>query len=126
MDFKFKKFTEIGGRFTYSISLNKSGGFSFNAGFYRKELLSQYSFVTIFYDKEKKTVGFSFGKDRREGSFKITHSGSKTASVSPHSFIRAYGIDPISFVGKYVPKKLTDNQHGKIFYIELKEKHEAG
>ncbi|MDP3934971.1 MAG: hypothetical protein Q8Q46_02035 [Candidatus Giovannonibacteria bacterium] len=123
MEFQFNKFTEIGARFSYTISLNKAGGFSFNAGFYRKESLSQYSFVTIFYDKEKKAVGFSFGKDRKEGAFKITHSGSKTASVAPHSFIRAYGIDPVKFAGKYTPEKLTDNQHGKIIYIKLSEKN---
>ena len=122
-DFNFIKFTETGGRFSYSISLNKAGGFTFNSGFYRKESLAQYSFVVIFYDKEKHAVGFSFGKDRKEGVFKITHSGNKTASVAPHSFINANEIDPKILFGKYDAQKITDNQNGKIFYIELKKKN---
>ena len=123
VEFNFSKFTEPGGRFSYSISLNKAGGFTFNSGFYRKESLAKHSFVIIFYDKEKKAVGFSFGKERKKESFKLTHSRHKTASVAPHSFIHANEIDPKKFFGKYDAKKITDNQHGKIFYIELVEKN---
>jgi len=71
----FVVFEDVRGRFTSNfISINKQGGFAFNAGFYRKNNLRRYSHMVLSYDAANKAVGFQFvsaGKPR--GTWKLSH-----------------------------------------------------
>ena len=122
LNLKFEKFTAAGGRFSYTISLNKAGGFSFSSGFCKKYGIDKYPYVTLFYDKKAKAVGFSFSKEAGKGAFKLSFTKNKTASVRPNSFIRAYEIKPEIFAGRYEPKKHKTEDGEEIFYIILERK----
>ncbi|OGZ69874.1 MAG: hypothetical protein A3D44_03170 [Candidatus Staskawiczbacteria bacterium RIFCSPHIGHO2_02_FULL_42_22] len=122
-DLKFERFTKIGGRFSNKISLNKAGGFGFSSGFFKKNNISKYPYVIIFYSKRPMAVGFSFSKEPKEGAFKITFSNSNTASVSPNSFMRAYEINAKDYYGKYEPHQQKINEGENVFYILLEKKN---
>ena len=123
-ELNFEKFTGVGGRFNYSISLNKSGGFSFNSGFYKKYELRQFPYVIIFFDKGVKAVGFSFIKKKVKGALKISHiKDIDTAHVKSNSFLSAYDIKPKLFARQYIPKEYKmEGGEENIFYILLEEK----
>lgn len=122
LNLKFEKFTAAGGRFSYTISLNKAGGFSFSSGFCKKHGIDRYPYVTLFYDKKAKAVGFLFSKEAGKGAFKLSFTKNKTASVRPNSFIRAYEIKPEIFAGRYDPRKYKTEEGEEIFYIVLERK----
>ena len=121
---KFEKFTETGGKFSYKISLNKSGGFSFSSGFCRKHNIKKerYPYVLLFYSKKPLAVGFSFLKEATKGAFKISFSDSNTASVSPNSFMAAYELKPETYSEKYDPRQYRGEEGENIFYINLEQK----
>lgn len=123
---KFERFTSIGGHFSYYISLNRVGGFSFSAGFCKKINIKQFPYIILYYDRKTKAVGFSFLKEAEKGTFKLSIYGNKTASVRPNSFIAAYEIKPEIFAGRYEPKEYQTEEGEKIFYIILQEKKISG
>ena len=116
----FEKFATVGGRFNYTISLNKSGGFSFNSGFYKKHNLKSFHYVVLFYDKRGKAVAFDFVKKVEEGALKLSHRDN-TASVKSSSFIAAYGIIPEASAGRYHPKQYKAEEGKNLFYILLRD-----
>jgi hypothetical protein len=118
----FVVFEDVGGRFgSEFISINRQGGFAFNAGFYRKNNLRRYSHVVLSYDAANRAVGFQFasaGKPRFV--WKLTHQ-TNCASVMAHSFFKAWGLDPKALAGRYDPHEYTDPKLGKLFYIVLQK-----
>jgi len=121
INLKFEKFTAAGGKFSYTISLNKAGGFSFSSGFCKKHGIEEYPYVLLWYEKKAKAVGFSFLKEATKGAFKLSFTKSKTASVRPNSFIRAHEIKYQLFAGKYDPKRYKTEGGEEIFYIVLEK-----
>lgn len=119
----FERFTKVGSRFSDTISLNKAGGWTFNSGFYKKQSISLYNYVALFFAQSsgKKIIGFSFYKKPAEGTLKISGKNN-TASVKSNSFISSHEIDPMLYAGKYAPKEQKPDDGEKIFYIELKKK----
>ncbi len=122
-EFNFVAFEDAGGKFgSYKISLGEHGGFGFNAGFYRRENMKEYSHVFLSYDKSRKAVGFFFSNDSTiRGAFKISH-GKNSGSVVVHSFFSAHFINPKDYAGKYEPNQYEDSKLGKLFYIILERK----
>lgn len=121
MDFNFKKFEDIGKRYSnYTISISKSFGIGFNGGFYHKEKVGKFKNVVLHYDPKKKAIAFDFTNDDSEKSgFKITH-GSNSGMIVARSFFKAMGLDVNTHSGKYTPKIFEDKAAGKLFYIVLK------
>ncbi len=118
----FERFTSTGGRFNYTISLNRSGGFSFNSGFYKKHELKNFSYVILFFDRKINAVAFSFVKKQAKESLKISHTKNATAYVRSNSFVSAYEIKPKIFAGQYRPREHRTEEGEKLFYILLEEK----
>lgn len=122
----FVKFENVGAKIANKISLTKSQSFSFAVGFYRKYKLVDFSFVTLFYDKEDKKIGFQFSKERlAKSSFTLMHSNNKqSGSVIARSFFSNFEIDSNKYQGKYEPAEINDPQFGQMFFITLIEKKE--
>jgi hypothetical protein len=125
--FKFEHFRDAGSKLSnYSISITMNGSFGLNSGFYNAERINEYSYVMLFYDKNKKTIGFLFTKDKGEkgGTFKITH-GNKSGYISARTFfisILAGNLNELKkYVGRFTPKTYRDEKIGTLFYITLKE-----
>jgi hypothetical protein len=118
----FVVFEGVRGRFTSNfISINKQGGFGFNAGFYRKNDLKHYSHIRLSYDAANKAVGFQFssaGKPR--GTWKLSHL-TNCANVMARSFFNACGLYPKALAGRYEPKEYKDPKLGNLFYIVLQK-----
>jgi hypothetical protein len=122
-NYNLQKFLGIGSRVgNYFISFNKSG-FMISSGFYAKENIKDSSRVVLYFDPEKKAVGFEFTNDNSaEGSFTLVH-GNKgtTGSISVRSFVIAHNLNQAEYFGRKIPKKI-DHQGSKIFVIDLVDK----
>lgn len=119
-EYNFLRFTKTGSRLgSYSISLTRSYSFGFNSGFYSKEGVSKFKKVVLFYDKVKEAVAFHLTNDEgAEGAFTIIHS-KNTGAVSARSFFIGNELKQERFIGKKVPKKITDDRLGTLFVIDL-------
>lgn len=122
----FIKFEDVGAKLTNSISLTKSQSFGFAGGFVKKYNISQFNFVSLFYDNEDghNRVGFQFTKDRvGKSSFKIIFGNNRqTASIVARSFFRSFEINSKKYEGRYEPTEMNDENFGTIYFIDLKEK----
>jgi len=124
-DYRFQKFTNTGARLgNYCISLNPSFSFGFLSGFYNKEHIKNYTSVILFYDKEKKAIGFQFTNDlKARGAFKIVHGKKQsTGSLTARSFITENDLGKKEYFGKKTPKKIIDETFGNLFVIDLLDK----
>lgn len=115
---EFEKFVSTGKRFSEYIGFNMSGGFSFSSGFYRKNSVKRFPYVTLFYAKKDRAIGFLFTKQRESGSLKLAHR-LNNASVRSNSFLSAYNIQPKSFAGRYPVQQYNTDSEESLFYITL-------
>ena len=125
--FNFEQFKGVGSKLSnYSISITTNGSFGLNSGFYNTEKIKDYSYVMLFYDKNRKTIGFLFTntKSSDKGTFKITH-GNNSGYIGTKTFFMSIfhgDLDEVKkYVGRYTPKTYDDEKIGKLFYITLKE-----
>lgn len=121
-EYQFEEFCSFKGKFSSKISVVKTGGFGFSAGFFNKNNLVGSSGIKIYFDKSKFAVAFKVLKNNEEGMIKIKGKGEKGAYIPARSFLGKYNIDPIKYSGKYDPKEILDENLGRIFVIDLKEK----
>ena len=119
--YSFEEFTSFGSKFTSKISLGGTGGFGFSSGFYNRYGLKDSVALKLFYDKSKMAVGFKFLKNAESGSVKLKPRETG-GYVAARSFLGKYGIDPVKYTGRYDPREVMDENLGKIYVIELKEK----
>jgi hypothetical protein len=119
--YSFEEFTSFGSKFSSKISLGLSAGFGFSAGFYNRYNLKDSTALKMFYDKDKMAVGFKFLKSVENGSVKLKQR-TTGGYVAARSFLGKYGIEPKKYAGRYDPKEVMDENLGKIYVIELKEK----
>lgn len=121
--YQFEQFTEIKGKFSSKISLGKSGGFGFSTGFVEKNNLREYRGFQLFFDRSHKAVAFKFLKDTadKKGVIRLKIRDKSGGFATSRSFLGKYSIDPKKYSGKYDPKLINDETHGKLFVIELKE-----
>jgi len=121
VEFNFKQFTRIPGRSClYSISIRQNYTFGFNSRFFTKEHIIDTPYVMLYYDENKKLIGFYFSKNKISNSYKINiytqHGYLKTPKFFEYNKINIKDI-----IGAYEPKKYNDPKIGEIFYIQLKE-----
>ena len=119
--YNFEEFTSFKGKFSSKISLGKIGGFGFSSGFFHRNNLKGSVGLKLFYDKDKKAVGFKFLDSPEEGMVKLKPRQTG-GYISAISFLGKYNIDPHKYAGRYDPKEIADEKLGKIFIIELKER----
>lgn len=128
-EINFIRFKEVGSKLgNYIISINRHGAFGLNSGFYRAEEIANFSYAMMFYAKEERFIAISFTNNKEEkGVFKITHAKSKTSgSIVARSFLMTVFSgnkeELVKHAGGYTPKTYKDDNFGKLFYIDLKEK----
>jgi hypothetical protein len=121
--YNFEEFTAYGSKFSTKISLGRSGGFGFSAGFYNQYKLEKSAAVKLFYDREKMAVGFKFFKEPQEEAIKLKDRDSG-GHITAQSFLNKYGIDPNLYTGRYDPKEITLGNGEKMYVIELKKNGE--
>ena len=61
------------------------------------------------------------GKFVESGSVKLKPRATG-GYVAARSFLGKYGIDPVKYAGRYDPQEVMDENLGKVYVIELKEK----
>jgi hypothetical protein len=96
----FEKFTDTGRRsFKPKVSIRKSGVVGFSAATVEKFGLKGKKFMSLYWDKETRRIGFQPTVQEEEGSHplimgKSTKSGSAGASMSASRFLDRYEIAP--------------------------------
>lgn len=119
--YNFEEFTSFGSKFSSKISLGATGGFGFSSGFYNRYNLKDSVALKLFYDKSNMAVGFKFLKNEESGSVKLKLRATG-GYVAARSFLGKYSIDQVKYAGRYDPKEVMDDNLGKMYVIELKEK----
>ena len=119
-NYNFEKFTNAGAKLgNYTISVNNSYSFGISSGFYAKEGIRNFKRAILFYDKKMKAVAFKFTNDEGiKGTFAVTHV-KNSASISARSFFISNEILKKEYIGKKDPKKIDDDNHGKLYVIDL-------
>lgn len=120
-EYNLKKFLGMGSRKgDYFISYSKSG-FMISSVFYSKENIKNFSRVILYFDEEKKAVGFEFtNENNTEGAFALIHGNNETTgSISARSFVKANNLDNPKYFGRKIPKKIAYEGVGDIFVIDL-------
>ena len=119
-NYSFQRFTSTGAKLgSYTISVNKSYSFGFNSGFWSKEGVSKYKKVVLFFDNKIPAIGFLFTNDENaEGAFALMN-GKSNASVSCRSFFIKNDLLQERFIGRYTPKKVSDDKLGTLYVIDL-------
>lgn len=123
-EYSWEEFKEAGGRFKPVISLGKMSGFGLSAGFTRtySEQLKGTVGVKMYYDNVKSAIAFKFLKNREDGSLSVTLR-EKGGYIGARSFLGKYKIDQGKYAGRYIPREVKDDNVGRIFVIDLKEKN---
>jgi len=112
----FKKFIFSGISFRPKVSIRKSGMCGFNNALIKKYNLKNYKYVVLYFDNEKKIIGFKFtNNDNEEGIYRLSIRD-KSASFSGKSFLDYYGIN-YNNIKRYDAE--WDNTN-KILIIKLK------
>lgn len=125
--YKFNKFTSIHSKTSnYTISINRSYSFGFNSAFYKRENIKKYKKVVLFYDPNKRAVGFQFVNDENtQGAFTLIHGNfGTTGSVTARSFFIENDLHKEEYFGKKIPKKIEDPKFGSLYVIDLLEKRD--
>lgn len=126
--FNFEQFTSVGSKLgNYRITISANAAFGLNSGFYTAEKIKDYTYVKIFYDKNKKVIGFLFTNDKDDkGTIKISHGKKNSGYIAAKTFFLSIfpgNIDEVKkYVGRYTPKTYEDEKLGKLYYITLGEK----
>ncbi len=123
MEYQFKKFKNVKGRFENRITITKSYSFGFPTKFYDDNNINKFKYVVLFYDEKKKAIAFFFTNDETErNKFSLNHHEKYGGSVSARSFFKTYGLNPKKYKGKYQWEKKKLEGVGKVFIINLRDK----
>lgn len=96
----FEKFVDTGRRsFKPKVSVRKSGVIGFSAAAVEKYKLRTCKFVTLYYDRDARTIGIQGTAEGEDGSHPLimgpeSKSGSVSGSVSASRFLDRYEIMP--------------------------------
>lgn len=122
--YNFVKFDDIHKRLENRITVTKSQSIGFPAKFYKDNKISDFKYVVLFYDSDKKAIGIFFSNDEAEKSkFKILHSKTGPGgSVISRSFFKSNDIDTRKVYGRYDWEKFQQEGVGEIYVIKLKER----
>ena len=117
----FQEFKSTGGRFTPTVSISR-GGFGISVGFGKKyQEVKAGSGVRLYFDAERKAVGFVFTPTHQDGTFKLKPLNKGGFYMGARSFLVQYDVNRDKYEARYHPKEET-TPDGRMFVIELKEK----
>jgi hypothetical protein len=89
----FVRFTESGRSYKPRVSLRQNGTIGFNNGAVRKWKLDTFSFVVLFYDQDRKSIGIKPTNTEEEGAHKLNFGkAKKSAWVSCRKFFDFFDI----------------------------------
>ncbi|MBL7158941.1 hypothetical protein ISS85_00490 [Candidatus Microgenomates bacterium] len=126
--YNFKKFTKTSSRTEDRISVTSSYSFGFPRKFYKDNNIGKFKFVSLYYDKKNKAVGFQFTNDEEERhKFSIIKSKKNYGGgIVATSFFKTNDLNPRDYKGKYEWQKQKIENVGVLFIIDLKKKDQEG
>lgn len=119
-----ERFTDSNAKYSPLISVDNQGGFNFGAGFINKNSLQKMKGLELFYLKKGggvSAVGFKFAEEISIEAMKLMFRG-EARYFKSNSFWSKYSLNPENFSDKYEPGEYIDENIGKIYTIELKDK----
>lgn len=120
-DFNFIKFENRNVRLENRITLTKSNSIGFPQKFYNDNLIKDYKYVILYWDKENMAIGIEFTNNEQEtNKFSILHSKiGYGGSIGVRSFLKSNNIDPNIYHGRYTWEKVAINDNRSVFAIKL-------
>ena len=89
----FELFDKMSHSFKPKVSIRRNGNIGFSKGAAEKYELREKKFCKLYYDQEKKYVGFEFtDKEQPDVTTRVSPSGSGI-SIAATSFLNYYSID---------------------------------
>jgi hypothetical protein len=123
MSYNFKKFDKRNVRLESRITITKSNSFGFPTKFSDDNNIKDYKYVVLFYDMDSKAIGIHFTNDTNDqNKFSIIKSEKYGASVVARSFFKSNSIDTKEHSGRYHWKKVSIEDVGELYVIELGNK----
>ena len=124
MEYQFVKFEGVNKREEDRITVTSTKAFGFPTKFYKEHRLENFKYVTLFFDKEKLAVAFSFHSDDSEPhKYRLLKSREGYgANAMAMSFFKHNNIEARKYRGRYDYTKLVDPIIGEVYVIELKER----
>lgn len=120
MDYNFSKFEGTHGRYESRITITSGNAIGFPTKFYKENKISDYKYVVLYYDEEKRAIGIKFSNDENEPhKFSIISQKSYGGSIVATSFFKKNGIDPKKVKSKYEWQKVQ-SPFGELFVFELR------
>src|SRR3989338_3972893 len=104
MSFSFEKFENRHARHEDRITVTKSNTIGFPSQFYHKNGIKDFKYAVLFWDAANSAIGINFTNDETEKKNAFLIARSKDGyggSISARSFFRHYGIDPMTYYGRY-------------------------
>lgn len=110
------------------ITITKVNQINFPTAMYKRNQLSQYSAVQLYFNKDTQQVGLEFLKEQVEGSFKLSLSeeGKYGAFIVAKSFFFFNELDAEKLAGRYSYKRvnfsdMSVDRPGAMYIIDLKD-----
>lgn len=98
------------------LSIYPSGQVGINALCLDQYDLRKYSYVTLWYDPDRKRIGFQFTNDTNiEGIYKVRPRSGRASDITARAFLRYWDIDHRK-TKRYTPEF---NQDGNMLVIQL-------
>ncbi len=128
--YNFKRYTQTRSKLSNNtISITGSFSFGFNSGFYRREGIGNFKKVVLFFDADRKVIGFYFTNDSSaKGAFTVIHGKSgTTGSVTARSFFLNHELNKKEYQKKFPPEKVKyDDLDLFAIHLEGEDKQESG
>ena len=120
MTYNFVKFESRNTKTEDRITVTKSQSIGLPTKFYNDNMINQYKFAVLFYDKEENAIGIQFTNDDNEkNSFSIIKSDKYGGSIVARSYFKANNIDTVKYHNRFNWKTFEQEGAGKLFVIEL-------
>lgn len=120
----WQKFTDTNQRHVDKITVTRTNTFGFPSEFHNNNGISAFKYVVLWYDPDRKTVGFQFTNDEAE-KHKYTIIRDKErkygGSIIATSFFRTNHLNSKLYQGRYDWVKEQHPVAGDLFVITLEE-----
>lgn len=124
-EYNFVEFQPKDSKYNITISLGRPNRFYLANAFCTKNNIEVTDRVKLFYDKNKKAVGFKFLKADTPNTISLKKISAKSLYINSTSFLGMNDVSTDKYLGKYKPIEILAEDGGKIFVVELKEKYNS-
>jgi len=92
-EFSWNRFTEVDKSFSARATIRQNGQIGLNEGARNLYGISAYSGVVLFFDPDRRAIGFMFTSDEQEVGWMKFKADPKNSYINASNFLDRHGID---------------------------------